>query len=127
MIAALLLAALQPAAHGPPPVEGWDSLPVFPLPRVANVTEEAEFVRREVEAGRCAAALHDGATMRLSAPVAIRVDGSGVVRQIVPQAIGCPTVEQYTVGFLQALTRGGPGSSAPLRAGWYNLTVGYSW
>ncbi|MFS0774070.1 hypothetical protein [Sphingomonas sp. 1P08PE] len=106
-----------------PPVAGWSDLPVFPLPRAAIAADASMFVKAEVDAGRCRTP--DGRS--LDAPVAILVGTAGMVRQIVPQAIGCPTVEQFTVGYLLSLTRGGPGSAQLPRAGWYSLTVGYRW
>lgn len=118
MIAAALL--LQAAALPP---QDWSTLPLFPLPRAGAVTDGSAYVRAEVVAGRCKAT---GMT-EMPAPVAILVGPSGYVTRIVPRAIGCPTVEQYTVGYLLSLTRGGPGSALPPRPGWYRLTVTYRW
>ena len=118
MIAAALL--LQVAAAPP---QDWSALPLFPLPRAGVVTDASAFVRAEVEAGRCGTT----AVQEMAAPVAILVGPSGAVSRIVPRAIGCPNVEQYTVGYLLSLTRGGPGSAMPPRPGWYRLTVNYRW
>lgn len=123
MIAALLL---QAAAVAMPP-QDWAPLPVFPLPRVASTTDGSTFVRGEVEAGRCKAPPVQPDGTRLVATVAILVGPGGTVSRIVPRAIGCPTVEQYTVGTLLSLTRGGPGGSLPPAPGWYRLTVPYRW
>lgn len=117
MIAAALL--LQAAAMPP---QDWTALPIFPMPRAETAVEASAFVRREV-AGGCKTT--NGP--RLAAPVAILVDASGVVSRIVPRAIGCPTVEQFTVGYLSSLTRGGPGTALRPKPGWYRLTVTYRW
>ncbi len=43
-------------------------------------------------------------------------------RQITPQAIDCPSVEQYTAGLLLSATRRSAGASTPPSPGWYTLT-----
>ena len=116
MIAAALL--VQVAM----PPQDWSTLPQFPLPRAGIVTDASGYVRGEVAAGRCKAAGSE-----VAAPVAILVGASGTVNRIVPRAIGCSTVEQYTVGYVLSLTRGGPGSALPPVPGWYRLTVIYRW
>ncbi len=126
-MSAVILALVAQALAAPPPVHQWADLPVFPLPRAASAADASAFVKAEVEAGRCAAATSVEDGMHLAAPVAILVGPSGMVRQIIPQAIGCPTVEQYTVGYLLSLTRAGPGSAMTPQPGWYSLTVGYRW
>ncbi len=124
MIAALLLAAQAMAV---PPAASWPHLPPFPLPRDANLADATRFVRGEVAANRCAAATVTPQGSTLSAPVAVLVGPAGGVRQIVPLAIGCPTVEQYTVGYLLALTRIPSEDTSGLAEGWYALTVSYRW
>lgn len=116
-----------PAMLVPPPVAEWPTLPTYPLPRTASITDGVGFVRDEVEAGRCHPQLPPLGDERLQLPVAILVGRAGQVRQIVPRAIGCPSVEQYVVGYLLSLTRTGMGSSVPLAPGWYQLTAGYRW
>ena len=124
MIAALLL--LQ-AASAPMPPQDWTPLPVFPLPRTTATTDGSAFVRGEVEAGRCKAPAPQPDGTRLIAPVAILVGSGGMVSRIVPRAIDCPTVEQYTVGTLLSLTRGGAGGVLPPARGWYRLAISYRW
>lgn len=145
MIAAIALALLvqlppAPASGAPPatvpvtpapPVEAWPALPPYPLPRAANIAEGVGFVRNEVEARRCQPLLPPAEGERLQLPVAILVGRTGQVRQIVPRAIGCPSVEQYVVGYLLSLTRTGTGIGAEASMtpapGWYQLTIGYRW
>jgi len=111
----------------PPPVTEWSTLPTYPLPRTASIADGVGFVRDEVEAGRCHPQSPPPGDERLQLPVAILVGRAGQVRQIVPRAIGCPSVEQYVVGYLLSLTRTGTESSVSLPAGWYQLTAGYRW
>ncbi|WP_082474524.1 hypothetical protein [Sphingomonas sp. Leaf343] len=125
MIALALLA--QTAAPTPPqpsPPQDWTALPAYPLVRAGITPEATSYVRGEVQSDRCriATPATDGA--QVIAPVAILVGPAGGVRQVVPAAIGCPTVEQYTVGYVIALTRGGSTASRP---GWYRLSVAYRW
>lgn len=128
-MAPVMLAAVpmlvQAAAPVPPP--DWSVLPLFPLPHAASGIDGSTFVHGEVVAGRCPAPPVHGDGSRLSAPVAILVGAGGMVRQIVPQAIGCPTVEQFTVGWLLSLTRPGSAIAIPSIPGWYRLTVTYRW
>ncbi|GAA3718883.1 hypothetical protein GCM10022268_28940 [Sphingomonas cynarae] len=116
-----------PAILVPPPVAEWPMLPTYPLPRTASIADGVGFVRDEVEAGRCHPQLPPPEDENLQLPVAILVGRAGQVRQIVPRAIGCPSVEQYVVGYLLSLTRTGIESSVSLPAGWYQLTAGYRW
>lgn len=125
MIAALLLALVAGQAAAPP--QDWTTLPIFPLAGPGVAKEATDFVRGEVEAARCRVGPVQPDGTRIAAPVAILVGPAGGVRQIVPGAIDCPTVEQYTVGYLLSLTRAAPTSPAPPRPGWYRLTVSYRW
>jgi hypothetical protein len=143
MIAAIVLAVLlqQPPAApapastpvspiatlAPPPVEEWPALPPYPLPRSANIADGVGFVRAEVEADRCQSSLPPAPGERLQLPVAILIGQAGQVRQIVPRAIGCPSVEQYVVGYLLSITRAASDSSVLAVPGWYQLTVAYHW
>lgn len=133
MIAALALlqAITAPPAAAPtpvpPPVSDWAALPRFPLARTSGIADASTYVRAEVEAGRCDTAVTDEEGASLVAPVAILVGDGGAVRRIVPRAIDCPTVEQYTVGYLLSLTRPDPDSPLLPPAGWYKLDVTYRW
>jgi hypothetical protein len=140
MIAALVLAIqvsgpippitpppATPAA-GIPPVADWPALPLYPLPRPIVLADATNYVRTEVEAGRCHPVVSaQGDDAHVVAPVAILVGLGGNIRRIVPQAIDCPTVEQFTVGYLLSVTR--VGSDAAIRPvpGWYRLTMTYRW
>ena len=126
MIVALLLAVTQ--ATLPPPVAEWDRLPPFPVPRAADIVDGASFVQGEIDSGHCQPSpASPAAGVRLVAPVAILVGETGIVRQIVPQAIGCSTIEQYTVGYLLSLTRTGADTAPSPEPGWYRLNVSYRW
>lgn len=126
--ALLIQVPIAPAmAIAAPPVADWPNLPRYPLPRGASIEESVAFVRSEVETGRCRPLPSTGEAMQLRLPVAILVGQNGQVRQIVPRAIGCPSVEQYVVGYLLSLTRT---DLVPLQSGdsgWYQLTVNYRW
>jgi hypothetical protein len=118
---------VPPPPPPPPPVAEWPQLPSYPLPRSANIADGVDFVRREVDANRCQPLLPPAAGERLQLPVAILVGQGGQVRQIVPRAIGCPSVEQYVVGYLLSLTRTAAQPSMVPVPGWYQLTVAYRW
>ena len=115
------------AAITPPPVADWPALPPYPRPDTASIADGVGFVRDEVEANRCQSHLPPPEGARLQLPVAILVGRAGQVRQIVPRAIGCPSVEQYVVGYLLSLTRTAMVSPSAPTPGWYRLTVDYRW
>lgn len=126
---ALLLAQVVAGAASttPPPVAEWSALPIFPLPRATSMADGSSFVRAEVEAQRCRTENAAPEDVQVVAPVAILVGPAGSIRRIVPQAIDCPTVEQYTVGYILSLTRNGLGAMMPPAPGWYQLAVTYRW
>lgn len=127
MLGALLaLAQVMPAEAVPPrvvdvPPADWNALPELAL-GFANETAPAAFVHGEVTAGRCRAESAER-RWRVVSPVIVLFDGTRTVRQIVPRAIGCTAVEQYTVGYVSRLMRG---AAAPT-PGWYRLAVTYTW
>jgi len=129
-LAALLLvqaAADKPATNADAlPVE-WSKLPDLPLiqRRGGPSPELSRFVRDEVAAGRCAAAQHDAGGFALSVELAVLVSGSGEARRIVPRAIGCPTVEQYSVGIVSRMTRANLPQAASCL--WYHVTLDFTW
>jgi hypothetical protein len=138
MITAWLMIAVQLPAEAPPaprppaataPVpSNWAALPLFPLPLRTDGFHVSAFVQSEVKAGRCGVEPDPAGVSRLDVPVAILVGAGGVIRQVVPQAIDCPTVEQFTVGLVSTLARGAAAADHDrLRAGWYRLPVAYQW
>lgn len=142
MIAAALLLAVQTAPQGTPqspsipaptpaapsPVlpPNWAVLPVlrWRMPPTYE-PEMTRFVVEEVEAGRCTAAEHDGAATRLKVDLALLVSAAGNVRTIVPRAIGCSTVEQYTSGLISSVTR--DNLQPTDEDAWYRTSVTFSW
>ncbi|WP_298090599.1 hypothetical protein [uncultured Sphingomonas sp.] len=124
MIALLLLAALQAPAVETPPAD-WTGLPSLPLPE--NAGERITYARAEVAAGRCKAEVLPDGRSQIVAPVALLLSAEGTVRRALPQAIDCPTVEQYTAGYVSTMVRTGTLRTASLRPGWYKATIIYQW
>lgn len=119
MIAVLSL-LLQAA---PPP--DWSALPQLPVAaRDRGEFDPSPFVRGEVEARRCAAEQVGGGAQVVSTVALLVVDGA--VRRIVPQAINCPSVEQFTVGYVSTLVRHARVTDQ-LAPGWYRYVVTYRW
>lgn len=123
---ATTITALAALALSEQPPLDWSTLPSFPLPRAVIVTEGTSFVRRELTE-RCAGGTDASQSRQFAMAVAILVADAGHVRRVTPRAVGCPTVEQYTAGYVLSLTRGGPGSLSAPAPGWYRLTVTYRW
>ena len=124
---ALLLQTAVPAASGPamPPAD-WSILPDLPVTPQRGASDPSGYVRREVAAGRCRA-LPIAGTSRVAAPVAVLIDARGSVQRIVPQAIGCPTVEQFTAGYVSTLARRALIAGQRFRPGWHRHIVTYRW
>lgn len=121
--------APNPAPPQPPTPDIWDTLPPLQLRRTAvDMTPLVRFVRGEVAAGRCAAMLVEAnGMMTVRASVAALVAPDGSVRRFVPAAIGCPTVEQFTVGVIGRLATGNVRAPWPHTARWYRTGLTYSW
>ena len=124
MLTALLLVQAAATATPPRPPRDWSTLPAFPID-IMVPSEAAAYVREQVRDGHCP--LIPAPTRTLAVPVALLVGPQGDVRQIVPQAIDCPSVEQYTVGFVLAATRRPTSWTTPPAPGWYKLTPSYHW
>lgn len=122
MSALFFLAAQVAAAALPAPPADWSALPELPLPSGRAGVDPSGYVKREVAAGRCGRQVEG----ELAAPVAVLMDAGGLVQRVVPRAIGCPTVEQFSAGYVSALARRA-GSAARLRPGWYRYVVTYRW
>jgi hypothetical protein len=118
VIALALLLQLAPPAD-------WSGLPLLPVPERAGGFDPSPFVRDEVAAGRCKASGDATGAQAVTAAVAVLVGPAGAVQRIVPQAIDCPTVEQFTVGYVLTLTR--RAEAGERRPGWYRYTVTYRW
>ncbi|HVF95463.1 MAG TPA: hypothetical protein VM900_14210 [Sphingomonas sp.] len=110
-----------------PPAD-WSVLPLLVLPaRPAFGLPLATFVQAEVKAGRCKSVVAAGALRRVESPVAILFGPAGAPRAIVPAAIDCPTVEQYTVGYVSTLLRTAIAERQVFPPGWQRLPVTYQW
>ncbi len=126
MLAAILLLQTAPAAPPRPP-QDWTALPQLRF--VAPPRTDAKlslFVRREVAAGRCAAAERGSQGWSLRVDFAVRLDEHGRARQAVPRAIGCPTVEQFAAGALSRLVRDNVYPLGP-EGGWAKTALSFTW
>lgn len=128
MILLALLLAQAVVVPSPPPAD-VSVLPVLhPIggwPAIDAAT--SLFVRDEVAAGRCAAAVRGPGGYRLEVVMAVLVGADGQAHGVSPVAIGCPTVEQYAVGIVSRMTR--PGIEVADTGGqrWYRATLGFTW
>ncbi|WP_343527704.1 hypothetical protein [Sphingomonas sp.] len=149
MIPALALALMQaPVAAPPPPVAAQTPPPAAPAPAPAPAPAEPphdwtglpvitlgsagpdmiRFVREEVHAGRCTRASRDGSgQMVLAVPLALRISPDGLVQTVVPLAIDCPTVEQYSAGAAERMMRHLPHRAMLAGDRWYRTAITYTW
>lgn len=131
MIAPLLLsAALQVATPTSPPTtleppRDWSTLTQITLPPAGP--DMARFVRDEVAAGRCTRARPADEQMVLAVPMAVRTTADGAAISVVPLAIGCPTVEQYSAGLAQQMIRHLAHRTMMEGDRWYRTVVTYTW
>ncbi|WP_298672827.1 hypothetical protein [uncultured Sphingomonas sp.] len=129
-LAALFLAfqaaapAQAPAGDTPP--MPWSKLPDLPLIRHSAMAPEiSRFVHDEVAAGRCNAAQPAAEGFRLHLDLALLVDHTGEIKRIIPHAIGCPTVEQYSAGIVSRMARANV--APPESETWYRAGLDFSW
>jgi len=140
VITALLLAAatqaiaptppltpvLPPTAPGPvEPPHDWSTLGMLTLPPAGP--DLVRFVRDEVTAGRCTRARQDDAQTVLVVPLAIRISADGHADSVVPLAIGCPTVEQFSAGAAQRMVRHLAHRTMIPGGRWYRTVITYTW
>lgn len=129
LIAALLQAATPPAVTAPtPPGEpphDWSPLASITLPPAGP--DMVRFVRDEVAAGRCTRARPADDQMVLVVPMAVRISADGSTESVVPLAIGCPTVEQYSAGAAQRMIRHLAHRTLMEGDRWYRTVITYTW
>lgn len=134
MIVALILQATVASVSPPTPVPApailptgdWSTLPELALQRRRlDDAPVADYVRDEVLAGRCDAAVVTATGQSLSVDLAVQVAANGQVRRIVPRAIGCATVEQYATGLASRMTR--TPFSPPGADSWFRTTIDFAW
>ena len=122
------LASLQAAAPAASPPVDWAQLPALRWklpPRPATAT--SRFVQDEVTAGRCGASQRSGRVAAITIHVAVLAGAGGRVRAVVPRAINCPTVEQYTVGLIQRMALDNVDMAGRTADTWYRAAMTYSW
>ncbi|ONF97048.1 hypothetical protein SPHI_04830 [Sphingomonas jeddahensis] len=101
--------------------EDWSALPDLKLRRRPLRTEAlSSYVRDEVRSGRCAATAN-----HLRVELAVLVAANGQLRRIRPQAIGCPTVEQYASGVMLRMARSNVAPSGEDR--WFRTQLVFRW
>lgn len=129
MIAILPLLAQATLPVPAPAPSTWAALPPLEFQRPAEMAADLfRFVRDEVEAGRCGAASVDaGGTSAVRVSVIVLVDAGGNARSVVPAAIGCPTVEQYTAGVIGRMATGNVRQPWPAASAWFRSGLVYSW
>ncbi|WEK42274.1 MAG: hypothetical protein P0Y64_12825 [Candidatus Sphingomonas colombiensis] len=121
-----LQAGPQEAPAGDIPPATWSKLPDLPLiRRTALAPELSRFVHDEVAAGRCNAAQPAAEGFTLHLDLALLVDHAGEIRRILPHAIGCPTVEQYSAGLVSRMARANV--APPENETWYRTSIDFSW
>ena len=127
----LFLFVVQATAQlmGPPLPADWQALAPLPYIAVPQVTPAMiQFVAGEVATGRCNTPRAGDGHYYMRVDVAALVSGDGVVRKVLPRAIDCPTVEQYSAGLVIGFARDNlrmHGESAADQ--WYRTTLSYDW
>lgn len=131
MIAALLLAVQSAPPTAPPaplPPQDWNMLPSLPFAGLpAGDADLSSFVRAEVRAGHCAAAVQSASGWTLKIDVAVLLGPAGLPRRVLPRAIQCPAVEQYAAGLVSSMARSTRGGAVPPAEGWYKASLTFAW
>ncbi|RDE06839.1 hypothetical protein [Sphingomonas aracearum] len=133
LLLASVLALQATPGPAPAPVAGdvptdWGALAELPYVNVPRLRGSyVRFVVEEVRSGRCDIAPDADGTFRVRVPLVVQLSATGTVKRMVPAAIGCPTVEQYTVGLVQNLTRGNVRLASMQGDGWYRTAMNFTW
>lgn len=122
MLAFLLLQAAAPAV----PTD-WSVLAPLPYVTAPQITPPlVHFVADEVAAGRCVLTRPADGHYILKVDIATLVGADGAVRRVLPRAIDCPTVEQYSAGLIQTFARANLAARTAANR-WYRATIVYDW
>jgi len=106
----------------------WATLPELAYRNPPAIAPNmVRFVATEVSEGRCKITDTAKAAQALAVDVAVLVEPDGTVRSVVPKAIQCPNVEQYTAGLVTAFTRNNLLPRGAQGDQWYRATVTFSW
>ena len=104
----------------------WSPLPSITLPPAS--TEMVRFVREEVSAGRCPHnRMTEDGQVGVGVPLAVRLNAESGAQTVVPLAIGCPTVEQFSAGAAQRMVRNLPHRAMLAADRWYRTVITYTW
>ena len=118
--------AVPPSAPAAVWTGSWSALPQLEFPRGSSATTQiSDYVRDEVRAGRCGAAVATPFGQALSVELAVQLSTNGRVRRIIPRAIGCATVEQYATGLTSRMAR--TMLAAPGARTWFRTTIDFAW
>jgi len=123
MLFFLLLQATAPTVPA-----DWSTLPFLPASMAPQVTPPlTRFVADEVAAGRCVQPKPADGHYVLKVEVAALIAADGSIRQSLPRAIDCATVEQYSAGLVVSFARTNPQPHAGASDIWYRTTIVYDW
>jgi len=124
MFAALLL-LLGPQQLKP---IDWDALPPLPWRVPPQISQSMDdFVLLEVQTRKCPLPAPLGAEQEMQVDLAVLVTADNQVRTVVPRAIKCPTVEQYSAGLVTSFARDNLLPRTASADQWYRASVTYSW
>lgn len=106
----------------------WAAMPPVPYRVMPLVTPAlTAFVAREVASGRCARPRPADGHYRIVVDVALLIAADHGVRQAVPRAIDCPTVEQYAAGLATSFANGDLLERTVTGERWYRTSVTFDW
>ncbi|WP_229726547.1 hypothetical protein [Sphingomonas alpina] len=130
MTASLIMAlALQAAAVAPDvgPPRDWSALAPLPFTTQPDYPASlSSFVEDEVKAGHCVPPKRVDGLSQVDISLAVLIVPGGSVKRIVPQAIDCPTVEQYSAGLILKMSRDNIKAS-PATDTWYRTSMTFTW
>ncbi|WP_353205217.1 hypothetical protein [Sphingomonas sp.] len=85
------------------------------------------FVGIEIAAGRCTLPKPADGHYVVKVDIATLIGADGMIRQTVPHAIACPTVEQYAAGLVTGFARGNLSVRSGASDTWYRATITFDW
>ena len=122
--------ALMMQSAGPmPPLPDWPLLSPLPYRNPPVVTPMmTKFVADQVATGRCTIERPADRHYVVRLDVAVLLSPDGEVRNVVPHAIACPTIEQYGAGLVIGFARDNVGVLPGAKANqWFRTTLTFDW
>ncbi|MHA6720555.1 hypothetical protein ACX40Y_14030 [Sphingomonas sp. RS6] len=126
MIALAALAFALQAIPGQGRTIDWAALAPLPFRTLPQITPAMrDFVAGEIALRKCPVPAGPGQTLTVDVAVLVAADDG--IRTVIPRAIRCPTVEQYTAALVAGAARDNLLPRTAANEQWYRATITFDW